>query len=133
MVRDGEIKTKQADDGSNQFLGLPQGQAEHRPQCQRRRDCQGRVVWLAAPCGPRFGTPGGDRRLGEPDRQTAALAQGCVIIRPVRHPLPLSRDVVATGSIGFDRHGGHPMARPGETSILPGGRHQPADPCNMVV
>jgi hypothetical protein len=75
---------------------------------------------------------GRDRRLGEPDRQSGTLAQGSVIIRLVRDPLPLSRDVVATGSIGFERHGGHPMARQGETSILPGGYHQPADPCNKV-
>jgi hypothetical protein len=64
MVRGGKIKTKQVNDRANQSLGLPQGQAEHRPQCQRRRDYQSRVVWLAAACGPWFGTPSRDCLIG---------------------------------------------------------------------
>jgi hypothetical protein len=38
MVRDREIETEQADDGADQPFGLPQSQAEHGAQRQRRRD-----------------------------------------------------------------------------------------------
>jgi hypothetical protein len=37
MVRDGKIKTKQADDRADQSFGLPQRQAKHRPQGQSGR------------------------------------------------------------------------------------------------
>jgi hypothetical protein len=40
MVRDSEIETEQADDGADQPFGLPQSQAEHGAQRQRRRDRQ---------------------------------------------------------------------------------------------
>jgi len=56
MVRDGEIETEQADDGADQPFGLPQSQAEHDAQRQRRRNRQGRIVWLTAlrsPCSAR--------------------------------------------------------------------------------
>jgi hypothetical protein len=36
MVRDSEIETEQADDGADQPFGLPQSQAEHGAQRQRR-------------------------------------------------------------------------------------------------
>ena len=132
MIGNGEVETEQSDDGADQSFGLPQRQAEHRSQCQRRGDCQSRIAWLATRCRPRLSTPGRDRRLGEPDCQAAALTKRCVIVRPVRHPVPLSRDVVATGGIGFERHDGLPMSGTAATSIPRGSRHQPADPCNKV-
>src|SRR5213592_17072 len=89
MVRDGEIETEQADDGADQPFGLPQSQAEHDAQRQRRRDRQRRIVWLTAPRGPWFGVPGRDRLFAEPDRQTATLAQASIIFRPVRYPILL--------------------------------------------
>src|SRR5215208_2399059 len=49
MVGNGEIETKQTDDGSNQPLGLAQGQAEHGAQGQGCRDGQRRVAGLPAP------------------------------------------------------------------------------------
>jgi hypothetical protein len=48
------IETEQADDGADQPFGLPQSQAEHGAQRQRRRDRQGRIAGLTAPCGPWF-------------------------------------------------------------------------------
>jgi len=46
MVRHGEIKSEQSDDGADQPLGLPQRQAKDRAQRQRCGDRQGRVVRL---------------------------------------------------------------------------------------
>ena len=105
MVRDGEIETEQADDGADQPFGLPQSQAEHDAQRQRRCDRQGRIVWLTAPRGPWFGAPGRDRFFAEPDRQTATLAQASIIFRPVRYPIPLPRDVMTAIGIDLERHG----------------------------
>jgi hypothetical protein len=89
MVRGGEIETGQADDRADQPFGLPQSQAEHGAKRQRRRDRQGRIVWLTASRGPWFGAPGRDRLLAEPDRQTATLVEASIIFRPVRYPIPL--------------------------------------------
>ena len=80
-------------------------QAEHRPQRQRRGDGQSRVAWLPASRGSRFSLPGCDRRVSEPDGQTAALAQGGIIGCRVRRPVPLLGDVVTTGSVGLKRRG----------------------------
>src|SRR3954451_15663041 len=107
MVRDGEIETEQANDGADQPFGLPQSQAEHGAQRQRRRDRQGRIVGLTAPRRPWFGAPGRDRLFAEPDRQTATLAQASIIFRPVRYPILLLGDVVTAIGVGLEWHGGH--------------------------
>jgi hypothetical protein len=51
------------------------------------------------------GMPGRNRRLGEPDCQAPALAQGGIVFGPVRDPAPLFRDAVTAISIDFERHG----------------------------
>ena len=86
---------------------VPQSQAEHDAQRQRRRDRQGRIVGLTAPRGPWFGAPGRDRLFGEPHRQAATLAQRSIIFRPVRYPILLFRNVVTAIGIGLEWHGGH--------------------------
>src|SRR3954454_15465492 len=48
VVRHAQRQPEQADDGADQPLGLPERQAEHRPQGQRRQDRQGRVPGLDA-------------------------------------------------------------------------------------
>ena len=74
MVGNGEIETKQTDEGADQAFGPAQGQAEYGFERQRRRDRQRRVVRLTARRGAGLGAPGRDRRLGKPDCQAAALA-----------------------------------------------------------
>jgi hypothetical protein len=91
-------------------FGLPQGQAEHGTQRQCGCDRQVRIVRLTASRGSRFSPPGRDRLVCEPDRQTAALAQRSIIVRPVRYPPPLLRDVVVAVGIGLEGHGGHPRS-----------------------
>jgi hypothetical protein len=55
---------------------------------------------------PWCGLPGGGRFVAEPDREAVARAQAGVISGPIRYlALPL-RNVVATISIGLERHGG---------------------------
>src|SRR4051812_13579584 len=109
-------KTEQADDGADQSFGLAQSQAEHGLERQGRRDRQIRVVRLPARRGAWFGVPGCDRRLGEPDRQAPALAQGSIVRGPVRHPAPLFRNVVTAIGIGLERHGGDPGSQKGSSS-----------------
>src|SRR3954454_1148212 len=94
--------------GPNQPLSLAQGQGENGSQGQGRRDSQRRVAGLPASAGARLGPPSRDRRVREPDRETAALAQGRIIRRPVRHSMLLLWNVAATSCLGFERHGKDP-------------------------
>jgi hypothetical protein len=48
----------------------------------------------------RLGVPGCDRRLREPDRQAPALAQGGIILGPVRDPAPLLGDMMPAIGVG---------------------------------
>src|SRR3954462_12376978 len=101
------------DDGPDQSLSLAQGQAEHGSQCQRRGNRQIGVGGLPAGGGAWRGAPGRDRRVREPDCETATLAQGGVILGPVGHPVPLLGNVAATGCLGFERHDRDPSVRKG--------------------
>src|SRR5438309_4733354 len=132
MVRDGEIETEQADNGADQPFGLPQSQADHDAQRQRRRNRQGRIVWLTAPRGPWFGAPGRDRLFAEPDRQTATLAQASIIFRPVRYPILLPGDVMTAIGIDLERHGRISQEDHGWGSVLPSGTAQPDLPLAEV-
>ena len=132
MVGNREIETQQANDRADQAFGLAQSQTEHGLERQGRRDRQIRVVRLTARRGARLGVPGRDRLLREPDRQAPALAQGGIILGPVRDPAPLLRDTMPAISIGLERHRGiqgHRRGRP-PTPAIP--RCQPPDPCNKL-
>ena len=94
------------DDGADQPFGLAQRQAEHRPERQRRGDCQARVAGLPTPRGPPLRLSGCDRLLGEPHPQAATLPQRRVAGRRVRCPVLLLRDVAAAVGVGLERHGG---------------------------
>src|SRR3984893_6882285 len=107
MVRDSEIETEQANDGADQPFGLPQSQAEHGAQRQRRRDRQGRMGGLTTPRGTWLCAPGRHRIFVDRHRQAATLAQGSIIFRPVRYPILLLRNVVTAIGIGLEWHGGH--------------------------
>src|SRR5258705_987809 len=110
MVWRREIKTKQPKNGCEQPLGLAERQAENRPQRQRCRDRQRRVARLAAARGTWLGLPRCNRCFGEPDSQASALAQGDVIGGPIRHPVPLLRDVMAAIFVRFEWHCDSPGA-----------------------
>jgi hypothetical protein len=77
-----------------------------------------RVARLPAGRCPWLSLPSRDRRLGEPDGQAPAPAQGGVILRPVRHSVPLLRDVVAAIRIRFERHGTNSRSRKGLPLLL---------------
>ena len=126
MVGHREIETEQADDGPDQPFSLAERQAEHGAQGQRRGDGQGGVVRLAAGGGAPLGTPGGDRGLGEPDRQAAAPAQGGVICRPIRDLVSLLRDVVAALLVCFEGHAGFQWLRGGGPPNRPRPCRQPS-------
>jgi hypothetical protein len=65
---------------------------------------------LTASCSARLGPPGGDGFRSEPDREAPSLAQGRIVFRRIRHPVPLLRDVVTASSVGFERHDRHPRS-----------------------
>jgi len=83
---------------------------QHAPDALDYEDSRS-LLGSLAPCGPRLTTPSRDRLFGEPDRQATPLAQRGIVFRPVRHPMPLPRDVVSASGIGFERHSGHPTDR----------------------
>ena len=87
VVGNREVKAEQADDGPIRPSVWRSGQAEDGSQGQGRHDGERRVVRLSAGGRARLGPPSRDRRVGEPDRETAALTQGRIILRPVRHPM----------------------------------------------
>ena len=66
MVRRGEIKSEQSDDGADQPLGLPQRQAKDRAQRRLRGDRHGGIMRLAAWCGSRLRAPRLDRLVCKP-------------------------------------------------------------------
>src|SRR4051812_39288125 len=113
MVRNREIETEQADDGADQPFGLAQSQTEHSFEGQGRRDRQIRVVRLATRRGARLRLPGRNRRLREPDRQAPALAQGSIVLGPVRDLVPLLGNVVAAVLVQLERQGRLPGIRSG--------------------
>src|ERR1700736_1194637 len=105
MVWRREIETKQPKHRGDQSSGLAQRQTEDRPQRQRRRDRQGRVARLAAARAAGLGLPRRNRGFREPDGQAPALAQRDVIGGPIRHSVPLLRDVMTAILVRFEWHG----------------------------
>ena len=67
-----------------------------------------------APLGP----PGRDRGVGDPDREAPTLAQSGIVLRPIRDPVPLLRNMIAAIGIYLDRHGWHPGSGRGSPSYL---------------
>ena len=128
MVRHGEVEIEQLQDGADQPLRLAQRQAEHGSQGQRRGDRQIGVGGLPAPAGARRCRPGRDRLRREPHGQAAASAQTGVVLGPVGHPVPLLRNVAATGCLGFERHGRDPSVREGAVVL-----HRPAPDANRPI
>ena len=116
MVWRREIETKQPKHRCDQSFGLAQRQAEDRPQRQRRRDCQPRVARLAAARGAWLGLPPRNRGFGEPHGQAPTLAQGDVIGGPIRHSVPLLRDVMTAILVRFEWHGDCPGSGAGPPS-----------------
>jgi hypothetical protein len=86
---------------------------ENRSQRQRRRYRQRRVARLAVARGAGLGLPRRNRRFREPDGQAPALAQGDVIGGPIRHSVPLLRDVMTAILVRFEWHGDCPGSEQG--------------------
>src|SRR5437868_1705755 len=119
MVGCCEIKTKQPKKGCDQPFGLAQCQAENRPQRQRRGDRQRRVARLTATRGAGRGLPRRNRSFREPHGQAPALAQRDVIGSPIRHSVPLLRDVMTAILVGFEWHDDCPRSGTGPLPYTP--------------
>ena len=132
MVWRREIKTKQPKKGRDQTFGLAERQAENRPQRQRRGDRQRRVARLAAASGAWLGLPRRNRGFREPDGQAPALAQGDVIGGPIRHSVPLLRDVVTAILVRFEWHGDCPGSGTAPSSYTVHLSPPTTDPCNKA-
>ena len=72
------------------------------------------------------------RFLSEPDCQTTPLAQAGVILRPVRHSVPLLRNTVTAGSIELEWHN-RMFSEVKQASTLPSRGYQLAHPCNKAL
>ena len=104
MIGNRQVKAKKVDDGSDQPFGLAEGKPKQRSQRQNCKYCQRRIPRLSATRRPRRSLPRRNCVVGAPDRQTAALTQAGIICRPVGHLSLLLRDMVATCSVGLERH-----------------------------
>ena len=71
---------------------------------------------LAAARAAGLGLPRRNRRFREPDGQAPALAQGDVIGGPIRHSVPLLRDVMTAILVRFEWHGDCPGSGTGPSS-----------------
>src|SRR5712675_728849 len=72
-------------------------------------------------------------RSREPHGQAAALAQGAVIAGPIRHLVPLLRDVLTAILVRFEWHDDCPRVRNRAALLLPVTPRPPkTDPCNKV-
>src|SRR5207248_6085613 len=71
------------------------------PAASAPGDRQGRVARLTATRGAGLGLPRRNRRFREPHGQAPALAQRDVIGSPIRHSVPLLRDVVTAVLVSF--------------------------------
>src|ERR1700741_2646417 len=132
MVWRREIKTEQPKKGCDQPLGLAERQTENRPQRQRRRNRQRRVARLAAARGAGLGLPRRNRCFREPDGQATALAQGAIISGPIRHSVPLLRNVMTAILVRFEWHGDCPGSGGARPPIPSTPRRQATDPCNKA-
>src|SRR4051812_21692329 len=133
MVGHPQRQAEQADDRTDQPLGLPVGEAEHGAQGQRRQDRQRRIPGLPTPGGARRRRPRFDRLSGEPDRQAPALAQAGVVLAPVRYLVLLPRDMVTAVLVQLEGHGGDSGGRRGGALPRPpASPHPPPPPCTPV-
>ena len=65
-----------------------------------------RLLVMAAARAAWLGLPRRNRCFREPDGQAPALAQRDVIGSPIRHSVPLLRDVMTAILVRFEWHGG---------------------------
>src|SRR4029077_19134901 len=93
--------------------------------------CQRRVARLTPTRGAGRGLPRRNRCFREPDGQAPALAQRDVISSPIRHSVPLLRDVMTAVLVGFEWHGGCPGSGTGP-DIPSNPRRLTTDRCNKV-
>ena len=59
---------------------------------------------LASRRRPRLRLPTRQRLFGEPDRQASAITRRRIIVPPVRHPMPLTGNVITALGIKLERH-----------------------------
>jgi hypothetical protein len=75
-----------------------------------------KLYGMAAARGAGLGLPRRNGCFREPDGQAPALAQGDVVGGPIRHPVPLPRDVMTAILAGFEWHGDCPRLGTGPLS-----------------
>ncbi len=110
MVRHAQRQPEQVHDGADQALGLPERQAEHGAQRERRQDRQGRIPGLPAAGRAWLSRPRCDCLVAEPHRQAPTLAQPGLVGRPVRDLVGLSRDAVAARLVQLEGQDGLPRS-----------------------
>jgi hypothetical protein len=104
MIGNREINRQHAHDRADQSLALTQRQPKNRSQSQSCLNSQIGIHDLAARRRSRLRLPARQRFLREPDRQASTIAKRCVIVSPVRHPMPLTGNVMPALGMKLERH-----------------------------
>ena len=113
MVRNLEIKAKQAQHTGNEPFGLAQGQVEDEPQDQHQLDCQVRVAGLSTRRGSSGCVPSGNGGLVEPEGQVTAPLEPSIVLSPVPDAVPCSE---ALGPVWVKSPSGN-SERPGSGAV----------------
>src|SRR5918993_5660816 len=87
---------------------------------------------LTASCRAGLSLPGGNRLVREPDREAFALAQGCIVLCPVRYPVPLFGNVVTASGMSLEGHGRNPGSEGRIPPMLSTFNCQIPYPCNKA-
>ena len=106
MIRDGKlIQLENLRQRPQQARCLPSGLFEHQPERQRGLDGQVGINRLTATVAGLYRQPSGLRFFSEPDRQTATLLQGGVIVGPIPDPVFGLREFMTASMVVLVWHG----------------------------
>src|SRR6185312_5810396 len=124
VIRDGDIDPEHSGDRSQHALGLPQRLMEHQAKREASLDGDRRVDRRSAALSGGRRMPCLNGVVAEPHRNASPPYQCGIVFRPVRHPVPGLRDLVAAALVELVRHGASRVGLRGpppyERSATPG-------------
>ena len=105
VIRDGDIDLEHVGDRSQQAFGLTKRLMEYQAKREARLDGDRRIDRLTAPLSGGRRMPCRHSLFGDPYRQASPPDQRRIVFRPIRHPVPSHRDLVAAALVELVRHG----------------------------
>jgi len=104
VIRNGEIQSHQPQHRCQKAFGLPQSQAEQQAKREGGLDRKIGIAWLPTSRCPLRSAPRRYAFRDYPQRQTAASAKTCLVLRPVCQLELHLADAVTASGIVFERH-----------------------------